>query len=195
MGVEISMWRKPVILLTMAVSANAYAQADCYVRSAMTNQTAIQITSIADVKPWVVPISPTHNKCIVNFRAQVNGEWITAEGESVGLKILSEALLCKGAMDQGRTQILSRADGKTLAVEQNMVCTDQTLPKIRRVEVGDRVQESEVKPHPNFPKRFVYHNATCRWFAEPVVRSNDLRHLQGIICQIHDNEWQVIDKW
>jgi len=193
MGAEISMWRKPIIVLIMAVSATA--QAECYVRSAMTNQTAVQISNVADVRPWVVPISPTQNKCIVNFRAQVNGEWITVEGENVGPKTVSEALLCKGAMDQGRTQILSRANGKTLSLEQNMVCTDQTLPKIRRVEIGDRLQESEVLPHPNFPKRFVYHNATCRWFAEQDVRNGDLRHKQGIICRSHENEWQVVDKW
>jgi len=193
MGAEISMWRKPIIVLTMAVSATA--QAECYIRSAMTNQTAIQITNVADVTPWVVPVSPTQNKCIVNFRAQVNGEWITVEGENVGPKTVSEALLCKGAMDQGRTQILSRANGKTLSLEQNMVCTDQTLPKIRRVEIGDRLQESEVLPHPNFPKRFVYHNATCRWFAEQDIRNGDLRHKQGIICRSHENEWQVVDKW
>jgi len=193
MGAEISMWRKPIIVLTMTVSATA--QAECYVRSAMTNQTAVQITNVTDVTPWVVPISPTQNKCIVNFRAQVNGEWITVEGENVGPKTVSEALLCKGAMDQGRTQILSRANGKTLSLEQNMVCTDQTLPKIRRVEIGDRLQESEVLPHPNFPKRFVYHNATCRWFAEQDVRNGDLRHKQGIICRSHENEWQVVDKW
>jgi len=193
MGAEISMWRKPIIVLTMTVSATA--QAECYVRSAMTNQTAVQITNVTDVTPWVVPISPTQNKCIVNFRAQVNGEWITVEGENVGPKTVSEALLCKGAMDQGRTQILSRANGKTLSLEQNMVCTDQTLPKIRRVEIGDRLQESEVLPHPNFPKRFIYHNATCRWFAEQDIRNGDLRHKQGIICRSHENEWQVVDKW
>ena len=193
MGAKISMWRKSIITMAMAVTATA--QAECFVRSAMTSQTAMQITSIADVKPWVVPISPTQNKCIVNFRAQVNGEWITAEGENVGPRSLSEALLCRGAMDQGRTQILSRASGKTLAVEQNMVCTDQTLPKVRRVEIGDRVLESEVLPHPHFPKQFVYHNAICRWFAEQEVRSGDLRHRQGIICRSHDNEWLVVDKW
>jgi hypothetical protein len=193
MGAEISMRIKPIILLTMAVAVNA--QAECYVRSAMTNQTTMSITSIADVQPLVVPISATQNKCIVNFRAQVNGQWITAEGESVGPKSLSEALLCKSAMDQSRTQILSRADGKTLAMEQNMVCTEQNIPKTRRVNIGDLVQESEVIPHPHFPKRFVYHNATCRWFAEPEVKSGDLRHQQGIICRVNENEWQVVDKW
>jgi hypothetical protein len=193
MGAEISMRLKPIILLSMAIASTA--QAECYIRSAMTAQTAMSITSIADIQPLVVPISATQNKCIVNFRAQVNGQWITAEGENVGPKTQSEALLCQGAMDQGRTQILSRANGKTLSVEQNMVCTDQPVPKTRRVNTGDLVQESEVIPHPNFPKRFVYHNATCRWFAEPEVRSGDLRHQQGIICRVSENEWQVVDKW
>jgi len=193
MGAKIGMWRKSIIMLAMVTSATA--QADCYVRSAMTAQTAINITSIADVQPLVVPISATQNKCIVNFRAQVNGSWITAEGENIGPKTQSEAVLCKGAMDQGRTQLLSRADGKSLAVEQNMVCKDQTIPKIRKVDIGDLVQESEVLPHPNFTKRFAYHSVTCRWFAEPEARSGDLLHRQGIICRIHDNEWQVVDKW
>jgi hypothetical protein len=193
MGAEIGMWRKPIIAVAVAVSVTA--QAKCYIRSAMTSQTAIQITAVADVTPWIVPVSPTQNKCIVNFRAQVNGEWITVEGENVGPKTLSESLLCKGAMDQGRTQILSRASGKSVSLEQNMVCTDQDLPKIRQVEIGDRVLESEVLPHPNFPKPFVYHNATCRWFAEQEIRNGDLRHKQGIICRSYENEWQVVDKW
>ena len=193
MGAKISMWCKSAIVIAIAISANA--QADCYVRSAITNQTSISITNIADVQPLVVPISATENKCIVNFRAQVNGQWITAEGENVGPKTQSEAILCKGAMDQGRTQILSRADGKSLSMEQNMVCTDQNIPKIKKVNIGDLIQESEVLPHPNFTKRFAYHNVTCRWFAEPEVKSGDLLHRQGIICRIHDNEWQVVDKW
>jgi hypothetical protein len=46
----------------------------------------MSITAVADVDPLVVPISFTQNKCIVMFRAQVNGEWITAEGEKVGPK-------------------------------------------------------------------------------------------------------------
>jgi len=187
------MQTKSALILALAVSSTA--QAECYVRSAMTNQTSVNITSIADVQPLVVPISPTQNKCIVNFRAQVNGQWITAEGENVGPKNLSEDTLCKGAMDQGRTQILSRADGKRIALEQNMVCTDQPIAQIRKVNIGDHLQESEVLPHPNFPKQFVYRTSACRWFIEPEVQPGDLLQRQGIICRLHDNEWQVVDKW
>jgi hypothetical protein len=131
----------------------------------------------------------------VTFRAQINGAWIDAEGESVGPKTLSEADLCRGAMDQGRVQLLSRADGGRLAVEQNMVCTDQPQIQVRRVQIGDQVRESEVRPHPNFPKQFNYRGTQCRWFIEPEVRGGDLLQRQGVICRSHGPDWKVVDKW
>jgi hypothetical protein len=187
------MFRKiPLILLL--TSATAYG--DCYVRSAVTNQTTMSITAVADVEPLVVPISFTQNKCIVMFRAQVNGQWITAEGEKVGPKSMSEKDLCASAVDSGRIQILSRAGSANLAVEQNMVCNEQPEIKVRTVKRGEMVRESEVRPHPHFPKPFAYRTAQCRWFIEPEVHpGRDLLQRQGIICQINGNNWQVVDKW
>jgi hypothetical protein len=186
--------RSKVPLILALIATSAYSE--CYVRSAVTNQTSMSITAVADVEPLVVPISATQNKCIVNFRAQVNGEWITAEGEKVGPKTMSEKDLCAGAIDSGRIQILSRANGSNLAVEQNMVCNDQPEIKVRVVRRGEFVRESEVRPHPNFPRPFVYRSAQCRWFIEPEVHpGRDLLQRQGIICQVNGNEWQVVDKW
>jgi len=188
------MFRTTAIVLAMSLPITA--QAECYVRSAVTNQTAMNITSIADVEPLVVPISATQNKCIVMFRAQVNGKWITAEGEKVGPKTQSEQELCAGAVNSGRMQILSRADGGRMSVEQNMVCTDQPAIQVRSVKRGEMVRESEVRPHPHFPKFFAYRTAQCRWFIEPEVHpGRDLLQRQGIICQVNGNEWQVVDKW
>lgn len=187
------MFRTTTLILALGLSTTA--QADCYVRSAMSNQTAISITSVADVEPLVVPISPTQNKCIVSFRAQVNGAWITAEGENIGPRSLSERDLCRGAVDQGRAQILSRADGGRMVVEQNMVCTDQPEIQVRRVRIGDQIRESEVRPHPNFPRQFNYRGTQCRWFIEPEIRSGDLVQRQGVICRSHGPDWKVVDKW
>jgi len=182
----------PLILALVASSAHG----ECYVRSAVTNQTTINIVAVADVEPMVVPISATKNKCIVNFRAQVNGKWITAEGEKVGLKTVTEKELCAGALDQGRIQILSRADGGRMNIEQNMVCNDRPEIQVRVVQRGEMVRESEVRPHPNFPKPFVYRTASCRLFIEPEVRpGRDLLQRQGVICQVNGNQWQVVDKW
>jgi hypothetical protein len=187
------MFRTTAIVLALGLPVTA--QAECYVRSAMTNQTAVKITSIADVQPMVVPISATQNKCIVTFRAQVDGAWITAEGESAGSKSLSDADLCRGAMDQGRAQILSRADGGRMTIEQNMVCTDRPEIQVRQVRIGDQVRESEVRPHPNFPKTFNYRGTQCRWFVEPEIRGGDLLQRQGIVCRSHGPDWKVVDKW
>lgn len=182
----------PLIFLLVATSAYS----ECYVRSAVTNQTTMSITAVADVEPLVVPISATQNKCFVTFRAQVNGDWITAEGEKVGPRTISEKELCASALDSGRIQILSRAGGGNLAVEQNMVCNDQPEIRVRTVKRGEMVRESEVRPHPNFPRTFVYRTAQCRWFIEPEVHpGRDLLQRQGIICQVSGNEWQVVDKW
>lgn len=188
------MFRTTTLILALGLASTA--QAECYVRSATTNQTTINITSIADVEPMVVPISATKNKCIVSFRAQVNGQWITAESEKVGSKTISERALCDSAIDQGRVQILSRADGGRMSVEQNMVCNDQPAIQVKSVKRGELVRESEVRPHPHFPKTFTYRTAQCRWFIEPEVQpGRDLLQRQGIICQVNGNEWQVVDKW
>jgi hypothetical protein len=188
------MFRKITLILALSMANTALA--NCYVRSAVTNQTAMNVTSIADIEPMVVPISATHQKCIVMFRAQVNGKWITAEGERVGPKTMSEQELCAGAVDSGRIQILSRADGGRMSVEQNMVCNDQPVIQVRSVKRGEMVRESEVRPHPHFPKTFAYRTAQCRWFIEPEVHpGRDLLQRQGIICQVNGNEWQVVDKW
>ena len=132
--------RRTVPLILVLIASTAHGE--CYVRSATTNRTAINITAVADVEPLVVPISPTQNKCIVSFRAQVNGRWITAEGERVGPKSISEKDLCASAIDDGRVQILSRADSGRMDVEQNMVCNDQPEIKVRAVRLGERVRES-----------------------------------------------------
>lgn len=182
----------PLILLLAATTAHS----ECYVRSAVTNQTSLSITAVADIEPLVVPISATQNKCIVTFRAQVNGDWITAEGERVGPRTQSEKDLCDSAVNSGRMQILSRASGGNLAVEQNMVCNDQPEIQVRTVKRGEMVRESEVRPHPNFPRTFIYRTASCRWFIEPEVRAGrDLLQRQGVICQVNGNTWQVVDKW
>jgi hypothetical protein len=98
-------------------------------------------------------------------------------------------------MDSSRAHLLSRTDAGNLNIESNMVCDDRPAIQVRNVRVGELVRESEVRPHPNFPKPFKYRTAQCRWFIEPEPRNSDLLQRQGIICQSAGNEWRVIDKW
>jgi hypothetical protein len=169
--------------------------AECYSRIAMNNKIQDQMVAIANIQKIIVPISETQNKCIVNFRAQVHGAWHTIEGEATGVKADNTDTLCTQALNSSSRNFLTQSGISKLSVEQNMVCTDQRIAKTRLVKVGDSIKESEVAPHPNFPKRFEYRNTFCRWFMEPEVRVGDIIQRQGIVCRIRDDEWQVVDKW
>jgi len=188
------MLRTAALILIMSLSTKAHSE--CYIRSAMTSLASMSITGMADLDPLVVPISPTQNKCLVNFRAQVNGGWITVEAEKVGSKNIPEIQLCEQAIEQGRIKLLSRASPRHIEVEQNMVCDERPAIQVRSVKRGEMILESEVRPHPNFPKPFTYRSSKCRWFMEPeVLPGKDLLQRQGIACLINANQWQVVDKW
>ena len=182
-------------LIIFLLTSAGILHAECFNRTAMTNQVTAKITGITDIKRTVVPMPENKNKCIVNFRAQINNEWMNVEGENIGSNTESLDQLCSGAMNTGRSQILNQIGGNKINVEQNMVCTDRPNPTIHKVEIGDHVLESELQPHPNFPNQFKYRSANCRWFIETEGRIGDLIQRQGVACRIQDTDWQVVDKW
>jgi len=192
MVTEVNMSRKLFLILCLA---SGVANADCYSRTAMSNQTTAKITAVADVKRKVVPVGHQQNKCIVSFRAQIDDGWVTAEGENVGANTESLDQLCASAMSAGKSEALTRIAGSTVNVEQDMVCTDEPNIQIRKVQVGEHIKESELTPHPNFTKQFKYRGTVCRWFIEPEGRVGDMIPKQGVACRIQDNDWQVVDKW
>ncbi len=187
------MRRIATVVLGMIVAGSVSAQ--CYVRQAMTTKQKSQIARITDVQTLAVPVSTTHHKCIVTFRAQIDDQWFTGEGEKTAPRTLPEKELCQAALDSGRIQILSRATARDLTVETSMVCDERPEIRVRNVRIGDTVRDSEVRPHPNFPRPFRYLGTQCRWFMEPVLKNQDLGQYQGIICQSHGSEWRVVDKW
>lgn len=187
------MFRTATVILGLLLAESVAAQ--CYVRQTMTAQQQSRISRITDVQNLAVPVSATHHKCIVTFRAQIDGEWVTGEGEHTAPRTVAEADVCRSAMDSGRLQILNRATAKNLTVETNMVCDERPEIQVRNVRIGDTIRESEVRPHPNFSRPFRYLGAQCRWFVEPVYRNQDLGQYQGIICQSHGPQWRVVDKW
>jgi len=73
------MYRVTTVILGMVMASSVSAQ--CYVRQAMTKQQHAQIVRITDVQTLSVPVSATQHKCIATFRAQIDNEWVTGEGE------------------------------------------------------------------------------------------------------------------
>ena len=91
------MHRITAVIIGMALANSVMAQ--CYVRQAMTTKQQAKIARITDVQTLTVPVSATQHKCIVTFRAQIDNEWVTGEGEKTGPRTVPERELCQSAMD------------------------------------------------------------------------------------------------
>jgi hypothetical protein len=128
----------------------------------------------------------------------VDGVWYTAQGDAVGDMTQGDNQLCGQAQDIGRARLLQKIDGSRTSVTQEMVCTDQDVPKWKPVKTGDIVRESEVAPHWDLTKRqsFAHRGMECRWFMETVPYSiGGVVQSQGIMCRLENNRWLIRDKW
>ena len=186
----------PRLLITLLFVAG-YAQADCYYRSSNIGRLRAPIERIADVDRTVIPVGKDKNQCRVTFRALIQNQWHTVEGESTGPLTTSLDQICAQAMNLARSQILDSVAGTDITAAQEMICTDQPIPQTRDlVAVGDFIRESEVRPHPIHRRPFAYRGSECRWFVESRPESGRVDMNQGIACRSPgEQDWRVVDKW
>jgi len=71
------------------------------------------------------------------------------------------------------------------------VCDDQKHAQYQVGYVSDLVMFRE---HPIYKKPFNYKNTTCKWFMDSKLEDN-IRHYEGIICELTPNRWTVIDRF
>jgi hypothetical protein len=183
-------------IIATAIGAAGMAQAECYVRSSTLTESRDAIEKIADAQNTFVRLSSGQMRCTSTFRVLIKGAWHTAEGQAIVSPDTTEAQACARAQNSGKVTILQQVSGKSLTVQEEMICTDQQLPKTRTVRVGDLIGESEVVPDPAWPnsKRMRDGNV-CRRFVEADLSGIDMRRSKGIICQVSETAWKVVDKY
>jgi len=185
------------LALMAAVLVPVSVSAECYLRSTTINEMNSKVERTADVQKEIASIAG-QKQCTVTFRVMIDGAWYTALGRARDHSASNETQLCTRAMDTGRARVLQDIKGSEMAMTQELVCTDQDIPKYRPVQVGQVIRESEVAPHwdPNMRQSFPYRGMECRWFMENVATGvGGLTHNMGIMCRTRFNEWYVLEKW
>jgi hypothetical protein len=182
-------------LLAIALASAGIAHAECYSRSAMSNHMRAQIERITDVHETVVPTPTGQKRCTVIFRSLINGAWHSGEGMSQARPETPAAQLCNQAMTSGQTFLLQSIGGSRMAMEQEMVCSDEPKPYVRLVNVGEVIRESEVQPHARNRRPFIYKGSTCRWFSQFDPHQVVLEPQEGIMCKMNNDQWKVVDKF
>lgn len=180
------------LLLIAALASAGLANAECYSRSAMSSKSYAKVEKVADVRYTSSPTTEGQWRCVVSFRAYINGEWHNAEGLAQGSPDTPLNQLCARAIQSGNTFLLQQF-GSTVVSDSTMVCTDEPKPSVRYVNIGDIIAESEVEPHQRYQKPFEYKGQYCQWFIE-----NDNARLepwQGVMCRVSSTKWKVVDKF
>ena len=185
------------LIIAAAIAATGLANAECYTRSSTVAENDAKIDKIADVQNMFVQLKSGQMRCTSTFRVLIKGTWHTAEGQAIVQADVAEAQACARAQNNGRISLLQSVSKKSITVQEEMVCTDQDLPKTRNsVKIGDVVKESEVHPDPAWPTaRKLADGNTCRRFVESDISGVEMRRTKGVICQISDNAWKVVDKY
>ena len=182
------------LALIVAALAVSTAQADCYNRTAITAQTRSEVSRVTDVRQQILP-DPAGFACRVTFRALIGQDWHTGEGSATGFTGDDPAQICAQAQTVGRSFLLAKIGTTTVNQDSDVVCTDQPLPEVRPVKIGQIIGESEVQIHTKYPKPFSYQGTQCRWYMEYGTRSQDITPWQGVICRVQGDRWKVVDKF
>jgi hypothetical protein len=157
---------------------------------------AVVIAERSELRAEVVPGFSGGRKCLVNFRARIGAEWHTAFGEHEwsGDRPRDEA--CAVAVKRAEDSVRDQVSSSRVISEKILICNDDpTLETIRQTNPGTVGDLAQFRPHPGYPREFWYNGTRCRWFLDTGFTGRDIKTYQGVICEIHNSKWVVVDKF
>jgi|694.fasta_scaffold149044_5 hypothetical protein len=182
-------------ILTTLLFVNL-AQAECVLQSNTMSQANIQIQERSGFSQNIIRMPNGTQRCQVAFRAKIKNEWHTALGHYDIEPGADTTKICTMAQQLAETGLVSRLATKNVASDAVLTCRDQPdLATLRDTQVGTVGQIHQFRPHPNYPRRFTHNGTQCQMFVDPVLSARDVKIWQGVICNLQDSKWVVVDKF
>lgn len=186
---------KRLILLAILPST-IWAQDNCVLQDRVVSRSEVVISERSPIRRDVVPWFDGRRKCIVDFRVRVGRDWHTAYGDHMWDGHRPESEACAIAVARAEDAVRQRIGQSQTASERILVCKDQpALTPLRNVTVGTVGDLGQFRPHPDRLDRFWHNGTQCKWFVESTFVDRNMRQFQGIICEIQDSKWVVVDKF
>jgi len=184
-----------LLISAVALIAVAAHADQCVLQDKTVSQSSAVISERTQLTATVVP-DPVGKRCLVTFRARVGANWYTATGEYTWPGATPRDSACAVAVKRAEDSVREQVAASRVISEKVLVCRDDpTLNTIRQTNPGTVGELGQFRPHPTYLKEF-YHNGTrCRWFLDTGFTGRDVRTWQGIICEIHNSKWVVVDKF
>ena len=183
------------LAMTILSLAALSAHADCVLQDKTVSQSSAVISERTQLSATVVP-DPMGKRCLVTFRARVGATWYTAQGEYAWPGDTPRDSACAVAVKRAEDSVREQVAASRVISEKILVCKDDpTLDTIRQTNPGTVGELSQFRPHPDYPREFWHNGTRCRWFLDTGFTGKTVRTWQGIICEIHDSKWVVVDKF
>jgi hypothetical protein len=126
----------------------------------------------------------------------VDNVWFDAYGSETWRDEQTVQQACAAAAMRAERDAVDRIGRSQVTNQSLMVCDDDDrFRTLRRAEVGTVAQLDQYRPHPEFPRAFQHNGTQCRWFLESGMAGSDVRTWQGIICEVQDGRWAVVDRF
>ena len=187
---------KKLWLLLMLPGLALATTDQCVLQDRTVSQTSAVIAERADIRSEVVPALGNTKKCMVNFRARIGPAWHTAFGEYEWSGDRPREEACAVALRRAEDSVKERVSRSQIISEKVLICNDNPdLKTLRQVNPGTAGSLSQFRPHPELPSAFWHNGTQCRFFLDSTYTGSDIRTFQGIICQIQNSQWVVVDKF
>ena len=182
------------LALALALTVPVVASAECRMIDQTLTRSEVRISQrTAPVRT----VTETHpRQCHVRFRILVEGNWYDAHGSQTWRDDQTVQQACGEAAIRAEREAIDRIGRSRVTNQSLMVCDDDNrFRTLRRAEVGTVAHLDQYRPHPEFPRAFQHNGTQCRWFLESGMAGSDVRTWQGIICEVQDGRWAVVDRF
>ena len=186
---------RPVVLM-LGLSLAMPVGATCVLQDRTVTRSETVIEERSDIRRDVVPYFEGRRKCSVSFRVRIGAEWHAAFGEHVWIGDVPAGQACAVAVARAEDEVRERVGRARSVTERTLVCQDDDrLRGLSTTQIGTVGDLHQFRPHPDRPKSFHHNGTVCRWFLDSNFTGRDVRTYQGIVCQIQDRKWVVVDKF
>lgn len=168
----------------------------CVLQDKTVSRSQVYISEITQIKSTVVPEVNGQKKCLVNLRGRVGSTWYTGFGEHTwdGARPRDES--CGIAAKRAQDSIRESAGASKIVSEKVLICNDQPdLKTLRETNPGTVGDLAQFRPNSGYPKEFWHNGAKCRIFLDSSYTNKDIKTFSGVICQLQDSKWVVVDKF
>lgn len=184
---------KPILAVLAAVIP-AMAVAECRMVDQTLTRSEVRVSQRTAPVRTVTETAP--RQCHVRFRLLIDNNWYDAHGSQTWRDDQTVQQACGEAAIRAERDVIDRVGRSRVTNQSLMVCDDdERFRTLRRAEVGTVARLDQYRPHPEFPRAFQHNGTQCRWFLESGMAGSDVRTWQGIICEVQDGRWAVVDRF